>query len=160
MGIRLSEADEGVHAVGEVPNWNESRYLDFWDPAQRLGGWFRIGNRVNEGHAEMSACLNLPDGRTAFFFERPQIAHSGLQAGGQSWEIFEPWRTNRVRYRGPVPLLDDPWTLTEPGTAFRAAPRAPAEVDLICRSTGLGTVMGSDQDHIDRSFLPGQADLH
>ena len=71
MGTKLVDADEGVHEVGTASNWNESRYVDFWDAGQRLGGWFRIGNRVNEGHAEMSACLYLPDGRIAFFFERP-----------------------------------------------------------------------------------------
>jgi hypothetical protein len=108
----------------------------------------------------MSACLNLPDGRTAFFFERPDITANTLQVGGQSWEVLEPWRRNRVRYSGDVLLLDDAWALKDPKTAFRTAPRAQAQVELVCRSTGLATVMGSDQDHIDRIFLPGQADLH
>src|SRR4051812_26273684 len=102
MGTRLTDVDEGVHAVGTAANWNESRYVDFWDSQQRLGGWFRIGNRVNEGHAEMSACLNLPDGRTAFFFKRAKISGNTLQAGGQSWEIVEPWRENRVQYSGEM----------------------------------------------------------
>lgn len=160
MGNRLVDADEGMHEVGTASNWNESRYIDFWDSRQRLGGWFRIGNRVNEGHAEMSASLNLPDGRTAFFFKRAAISANTLQVGGQSWEILEPWRANRVRYSGEVLLLDDAWTMTDPKRAFETAPRALAEVDLVCRSTGLETVMGSDQDHIDRIFLPGQADQH
>lgn len=160
MGTRLIDADEGMHEVGTASNWNESRYVDFWDSRQRIGGWFRIGNRVNEGHAEMSASIDLPDGRAAFFFVRPKITQNTLQVGGQSWEILEPWRENRVRYSGPVLLLDDPWTLTDPKLAFATAPRAHAEVDLVCRSTGLQHVMGSDQDHIDRIFLPGQADLH
>jgi hypothetical protein len=160
MGMLLTDSDEGVHEVGPAANWNESRYVDFWDARQRLGGWFRIGNRVNEGHAEMSACINLPDGRAAFFFERPRIARNGLCAGNQSWEILEPWRANRVRYSGEVLLLDDPWSLGDPKRAFGSAPRTTADVDLVCRSTGLATVMGFDQDHIDRIFLPGQADLH
>jgi hypothetical protein len=160
MGIRLIDADEGMHEVGTASNWNESRYVDFWDRRQRLGGWFRIGNRVNEGHAEMSACLYLPDGRTAFFFQRPRIAANTLSVGGQSWEILAPWRENRVQYSGEVMLLDDAWAMTDPKRAFGTAPRAHAEVDLVCRSTGLATVMGFDQDHIDRIFLPGQADLH
>jgi hypothetical protein len=160
MGTKLLDVDEGMHDVGTASNWNESRYVDFWDSRQRLGGWFRIGNRVNEGHAEMSACLDLPDGRTAFSFERPRITGNTLRVGGQSWDIVEPWRANRVRYSGDLLLLDDAWALTDPKTAFQTAPRAHAEVDLTCRSTGLATVMGSDQDHIDRIFLPGQADLH
>ena len=160
MGTQLIDADEGMHQVGTVSNWNESRYVDFWDSRQRLGGWFRIGNRVNEGHAEMSACVDLPDGRTAFFFQRPKITANTLDVGGQSWEILQPWRCNRVRYSGDVLLLDDAWQLTDPKRAFASAPRAHAEVDLVCRSAGLSTVMGADQDHIDRIFLPGQADLH
>ena len=160
MGIQLVDADEGIHDVGTASNWNESRYVDFWDSGQRLGGWFRIGNRVNEGHAEMSACINLPDGRTAFFFERPKISSNTLRAGNQSWEILEPWRANRVCYSGEVLVLDDAWSLTDPKRAFAEATRANAEVDIVCRSTGLHTVMGFDQDHIDRIFLPGQADLH
>ena len=67
MGTRLIDADEGTHEVGTASNWNESRYVDFWDRRQRLGGWFRIGNRVNEGHAEMSSCLYLPGRRVGFF---------------------------------------------------------------------------------------------
>ena len=108
----------------------------------------------------MSVCLNLPDGRAAFFFERPRISANTLVAGNQSWEIIDPWRTNRVRYSGEVLLLDEPWSLTDPKTAFKTAPRTHAEVDLTCRSAGLQAVMGSDQAHIDRIFLPGQADLH
>ena len=130
MGTRLTDADEGMHEVGTASNWNESRYVDFWDSQQRLGGWFRIGNRVNEGHAEMSACLNLPDGRTAFVFERPRSQSNTLHVGGQTWEILEPWRTNRVRYSGDMLLLDDPWSLTDPKRAFSSAPRAHADVDL------------------------------
>jgi hypothetical protein len=108
----------------------------------------------------MSACLNLPDGRTAFFFERPRISANALGAGNQYWSVLEPWRANRVQYRGDVLLLEDAWALTDPKRVFATAPRTRAEVDLVCRSTGLETVMGSDQDHIDRIFLPGQADLH
>ena len=31
MGVRLSDVDERVHEVGAAANWNESRYVDFWD---------------------------------------------------------------------------------------------------------------------------------
>jgi hypothetical protein len=160
MGYLLTDADEGLHPPGPQTNWNESRYVDFWDPQQRLGGWFRIGNRPNEGRAEMSACINLPDGTTAFMFDRPKITANTLQSGNQDWEIEQPWRSNRVRYRGELLLLTDPWLLTDPKKAYETAPRAAADIDLTCRSRGLATVMGFDQDHIDRIFLPGQADFH
>ena len=42
-------------------------------PGAEVGGWFRCGNRANEGYAEMTVCLYLPDGRVAFMFKRPEI---------------------------------------------------------------------------------------
>ena len=59
MGSLLTDADETVHSIGTQPNWNESRYIDFWDAKQRVGGWFRIGNRPKEGRAEMSAWIKV-----------------------------------------------------------------------------------------------------
>jgi len=160
MGTRLIDADEGVHEVGPASNWNESRYLDFWDPMSQIGGWFRIGNRPNEGHAEMSACVYLPDGSVAFQFGRPSISENGLSVGGQSWEIVTPWRVNRVGYVGPMVLLEDPWALRDPKAALTQNPHVDVEIALTATSTGLKTVMGSDQDHVDLIFLPGQADHH
>jgi hypothetical protein len=160
MGTRLVPADEGLHPVGETGNWNESRYFDFWDPSQRLGGWLRLGIRPNEGHAEMSVCVNLPDGRAAFMFGRPTTRSNALAAGGQSWEVRDPFVESRVSYRGEVMLLPDPWTLVDPKTAFTTAPRVDCDLDLTVRGHGLSSVMGQDQDHIGRIFLPGQADFH
>jgi hypothetical protein len=57
-------------------------------------------------------------------------------------------------------LLADPWVLTEPQRAFATSPRVDAAIDLRVESAGLDAVMGADQDHIDRIFLPGQADWH
>jgi len=50
--------------------------------------------------------------------------------------------------------------LTEPGVAFKTAPRAEAHVDLRVTSFGLGSVMGQDQDQHHLIFLPGQANYH
>lgn len=160
MGTLLTDADEGVHPKGSATNWNESRYIDVWDARQKVGGWFRIGNRPNEGRAEVSACINLPDGATAFWFERAKIADNTLTSGDQQWEIVKPWYENRVRQRGPAMLLADTWLLKDPKAAFTTAPRTTIDVDLRCFSTGLADVMGSDQDHIGKIFLPGQADFH
>lgn len=160
MGLKLNDADEALHEVGPAGNWNESRYVDFWDRDQRIGGWFRIGNRPNEGHGEVSACLYLPDGSVAFWFERAAIRENTLSSGGQTWEIAEPWRMNRVRFSGEMMTLADSWQLKDPKAAFASAPRAAADINLDVRTFGLESVMGSDQDHIDRIFVPGQADCH
>ena len=160
MGALLGDDDEGLHPTGPAGNWNESRYVDFWDAAQRVGGWFRIGNRPNEGHGEVSACVYLPGGRIAFWFERAGIVANTLSSGAQAWQVLDPWRAGHVSHRGPVLLLDDPWLLRDPKLAFETAPRVEAQIDLSIRTAGLQSVMGSDQDHIDRIFLPGQADFH
>jgi hypothetical protein len=160
VGALLGPGDEGAHPVGPAINWNESRYVDFWDSTTRVGGWFRIGNRPNAGWAEMSACVYLPDGTTAFMFDRATITDNSLKAGDQSWEVVDEWTTSRMRYVGPMMILADPWLLTNPKRAFTESPRTAADVDLECRSTGLATVLGSDQDHVDRIFLPGQTDFH
>jgi hypothetical protein len=164
MGIRLTEHDEGVHTPGDQINWNESRYIDLWDPVRRIGGWFRIGARPNASYAEMSACLHLPDGRTAFAFDRAEIDGNGLTAAGrsgsQTWEIVEPWRTSRVSYTGTMSLFDDPWALSNPKQAFSESPKADVSVALTVTTEGLGAAMGQDQDQHHLIFLPGQADFH
>src|SRR5579859_5006927 len=129
MGIALTDADEYVHPVGAASNWNESRYIDFWDRSAGIGGWFRIGNRPNEGRAEMSACINLPDATTAFFFCRAPITSNELVAGGQRWEVVAPWDTTKVVYRGEMLMLDDAWTLADPKTAYTNSPRADAQIE-------------------------------
>ncbi|MFM2073044.1 MAG: hypothetical protein RLZZ623_3308 [Actinomycetota bacterium] len=160
MGIALTVLDEGVHVVGPELNWNESRYIDFWDPVGRIGGWLRIGARPNAGYAEMSACAYLPDGRTAFAFSRAEIDGNGLAAGGQTWEIVEPWTTTRVGFAGTMSLLADAWALTDPKRAFSESPTDEVAIDLTCTTEGLGAVMGQDQDQHHLIFLPGQADFH
>ncbi len=160
MGKRLIDSDEATHPVGAASNWNESRYVDVWDARQRVGAWLRMGMRPNEGRAEMSVCVYLPDGRVAFLFERPGISGNGLAAGGQRWSVERPYRRSAVRYEGELLLMDDPWMLTEPGRAYRESSRVPGSIDLVSTSPGLDTVMGQDQAHIDRIFLPGQADFH
>lgn len=159
-GRRLSNADDYLHPVGPEVTWNESRYIDFHDPQSGVGGWFRIGMRPNERHAEMSACAYLPGGRCGFYYTRAPIDDNHLIAGGQEWAIGDPYRVSMVNYHGPVLLLDDPWVLTDPGQVFRTAPRVQAAIDLRVSTMGLEAVMGADQEHIDKIFLPGQADWH
>src|SRR2546428_53855 len=74
MKLRLEPSDEHMHPLESAKNFNESMYFNFFDPADRVGGWFRLGNRANEGYAEMTTCVYLPDGRVGFMFSRPEIA--------------------------------------------------------------------------------------
>ena len=70
--VRLEPQDEFPHVPDAAANYNESMYFNVFDPTQKVGGWFRIGNRPNEGYAEISVCLYLPDGRVGFMFGAPE----------------------------------------------------------------------------------------
>ena len=70
----LVPEDDYTHELGPEPNFNESMYFNFFDTKEKLGGFVRLGNRANEGQAEMTVCLYLPDGRVLFAFKRPSIA--------------------------------------------------------------------------------------
>ena len=52
----LDPSDDYNHESDDVSSFNESMYFSVFDPSQRMGGWYRLGNRVNEGYAEMSIC--------------------------------------------------------------------------------------------------------
>lgn len=132
----LEPEDEYPHEPDDAVNYNESMYLNAFDPKQELGGWFRIGNRVNEGYAEMTVCLYLRDGRVGFVYARPQIdSNDKMDAGGLSIEVVEPFKHLKVRYSGKVCLLDDPLQMADPRTAFKNNPWVPCEVDLDYRGT-------------------------
>ena len=61
--MRREPQDDYLHEVEAASNFNESRYYNLFDPGAGMGGWVRMGNRPNEGYAEMTVCLYLPDGR-------------------------------------------------------------------------------------------------
>src|SRR3954465_157067 len=118
-GLRLDPADEYPHPPDDVVNFNESVYASGWDASKRMGGWLRLGNRVNEGHAELSVCLYLPDGRVACQFRRPEIAsNEAFAAGGLRHEVSEPFQRLTIAYEGELMLLDDPSALRDPGPLF------------------------------------------
>ena len=81
--MRREPEDDLFHAPDDDQNFNESRYYNWFDAGVGMGGWVRMGNRPNEGYAEMTVCLYLPDGRVGFMFKRPHIdGHDAHDAGG------------------------------------------------------------------------------
>src|SRR3954468_6115545 len=62
--------DDYTHPLGPEPNFNESVYFNFFDRAQQRGGFVRIGNRANEGYAEMTVIVYEPDGSALFNYKR------------------------------------------------------------------------------------------
>ena len=145
MAIRLEPEDEYMHELGPEPNFNESMYFNVYDPSKHVGGFMRIGNRANEGYAEMTVCLYLPDGRVAFMFNRPKISdNSAFDAGGLRFEVVRPFEELHVAYAGSVVLLDDPLQMAEPRTAFKENPSAKAEISLAFG--GLSSMFGGESD--------------
>ncbi len=121
--------DEFPHAPTPESNFNESVYMNAFDHVRRMGGWMRIGNRVNEGYAELSVCLYLPDGRIACQFQRPPIARNdAFDAGGLSVSVLEPLRRVDMRYAGELLVIDDPGLLRHPKRLFAEARRVAASV--------------------------------
>lgn len=160
MGRLLTPQDDFLRTPGPESNWNESRYVDFYDPAARVGGWFRLGNRVNEGHGEMTVCLHLPDGSVGFLFQRVPISGNVDEAGGLRWGVVQPFELGTMSFEGEVALLPDPKALVDPKKALSGARRAECRVELASHGLGLSSVLGFDQDHIAKIFLPGQAHGH
>lgn len=127
----LEPADEFPHEPDEATNYNESMYFNAFDLAQETGGWFRLGNRVNEGYAEMSVCVYLPDGRVGFMFGRPRIeTNTEMNAGGLRFDVVEPFEKLTVSYTGEVCLLDEPRQMADPRTAFRENPNVECNIEL------------------------------
>ena len=131
--IRLGPEDEYMHP-GPEDTFNESMYFNTYDPDRGLGVFVRIGNRPNEGHAEVTTCIYLPDGRVGFMFSRPKISdNEGFDAGGARFEVIEPFEELEVTYEGRVVMLSDPLEMAEPREAFTSNPHDDCTVQLTFR---------------------------
>ena len=85
--------DDYTHPLGPEQNFNESVYFNFFDREQNRGGFLRIGNRANEGYAEMTVIVYNPDGSALFNYKRPAItSNDGWNAGGLEVEVLVPGR--------------------------------------------------------------------
>jgi hypothetical protein len=142
-----------MHELGPEPNFNESMYFNCFDGDAQVGGFFRLGNRANEGTAEMTVCLYLPDRRVAFMFGRPHIADNyAFDAGGMRFEVVEPFTELLVSYRGPVVMLDDPLEMADPRAAFTSNPHSECTVELTYH--GLSAMFGGEPE--ERVERPGE----
>lgn len=149
----LDPRDDHNHAADDVSNYNESMYFSVFDVERRTGGWYRIGNRVNEGYAEMTNCWYLPDGRVAFMASRPKITTNDvMDAGGLRFEILEPFERHRITYEGPICLLENPREMSNPGRAFRENPVVDGRMEI--QHTAATACVGGEVVHEDGTPLP------
>jgi hypothetical protein len=151
----LTPADDLMHPVTEHGSHNESMFFNFFDDRLRLGGFVRIGNRVNERHAEMTFCVFMPDGEVLLQWGRPPIGdNSAFDAAGMRFDVLEPARRLAVSYQGEVVRLADPDAMREPGHAFRNNPRV--HVDLRLEVSANGPMIGDREGRPDSIiFLDG-----
>jgi hypothetical protein len=150
--VRLEPQDEYMHP-GPEPTFNESMYFNTYDPQCDLGLFVRIGNRPNEGHAEVTTCVYLPDGRVAFMFGRPEITgNERFEAGGASFEVVEPFEELRVRWSGRLVMLGRPLEMADPRAAFTENPYERCEFELTFR--GASDPWGGEP--VGRAERPGE----
>lgn len=151
----LRAEDDYMHPVSDDPSFNESMFFNFFDSTRNYGGFVRIGNRVNEGHAEMTFCVFLPSGELLMQWGKPAISgNESLDAAGLSFSVLEPGRRFRVRYSGEAVRIADPYTMRDPGKAMRGNPRCAVQLDLDVTATG--PMIGDSQGHPDSIiFLDG-----
>ncbi|NPU82956.1 MAG: hypothetical protein HPY65_00590 [Syntrophaceae bacterium] len=140
---KLEPSDEYMHPVEEAKNFNESMYFNVFDAEKKVGGFFRIGNRPNEGYAETTICLYLPDGSVAFMFNRPKIVgNEAFDAGGMKFEALEPFKKLSITYDGKVLLLSNPLEMNNPKKAFAENPYLDCSVRL--EYIGLSPMFGGE----------------
>jgi hypothetical protein len=161
----LVPEDDYTHPLGPESNFNESMYFNFFDRERSLGGFVRLGNRANEGHAERTVTLYLPDGRVLFGFARPAITgNEALDAGGLRVEVLEPSQRLRTLYAGELLELRQPRAMADPRRAFAENPTRRVSLDLV--HDAVGAMYGSsgsreeESRSADRQFARAHYEQH
>lgn len=126
--LQPAPEDERAHPPTAEPLWSESWYADFADPAQGLGGWFRLGLVANQRTAWVHALLCGPDLPTVALVdtnvalpEDPWTVRTGAVEIGHC--VVEPLHTYRVEVRGRGQAYTDPSALLrgEAGTPVKVS---------------------------------------
>jgi len=138
----IKPQDDYTHPLGPEPNFNESMYFNFFDRSREIGGFVRMGNRANEGYAEVTTCLFLRGGPVLFMYQRPAISsNERFDGGGMLFEVVEPLVRLRTVYEGPALYLEDPTQMSEPARAFKENPQKQLRLELV--HEGVGPVYGT-----------------
>lgn len=146
----LRPEDDYTHPLGTEENFNESVYFNFFDREHNRGGFIRMGNRANEGYAEMTVIVYNQDGSAFFNYKKPEISHNDAwDAGGARVEVIEPGEKIRTVYEGSALYMADPKVMKDPGTAFKSNPFKKINLDLLHEGVGpmYGHVGDPDDDN-------------
>jgi hypothetical protein len=172
--LRPSDDDELAHAPTDEPLWSESWYADFADPAQGLGGWFRLGLIANQQTALVHALLCGPDLPTVAVDAEIPLPADPWALRGDAFEVRHsasaPLQAYRVDVRAQARAYPDPSALLrgEPGNpvemtmnlvwATDGAPykyRVTTRYEIPCTVSGTVTI-GDTTYRVDS--VPGQRD--
>ena len=160
----IQPKDDYTHPLGTEENFNESMYFNFFDQSRGYGGFLRIGNRANEGYAEVTLCLFLPGSEVLFNYQRPRITgNDAMDAGGMRFEVLEPLAKHRTVYEGGAVFLQEPAQMADPGRAFRENPHKRVSLDLVHEAVGpvYGSAgAGRTVENPDREFARAHYEQH
>lgn len=137
----IKPEDDYTHPLGPESNFNESVYFNFFDRTNNRGGFIRMGNRANEGYAEMTVIIFNSDGTAYFNYKKPDIDNNdGWDAGGAKVEVIVPGEEIRTTYEGSALYMEDPRDMKDPGKAFKSNPFRKIKLDLT--HYGVGPLYG------------------
>jgi hypothetical protein len=140
------ESDEYTHQPSDEVDFNESMYLNYFDENNAIGGFLRVGNRPNEGYAEVTNVTYLPDGSVLFAYQRPATeGNQTLEAAGMSFRVIRPFAELKLSYEGTAFHFQDPKVLKNPKEAFATSPRV--DCKIVLDATGIGQI----RDHLARA---------
>ncbi|MCB1645689.1 MAG: hypothetical protein KDI36_09560 [Pseudomonadales bacterium] len=137
----IQPEDDYTHLLGPEENFNESVYFNFFDKHSNRGGFIRIGNRANEGYAEMTVIVYNDDGSALFNYKKPEISsNDGWNAGGAAVEVVVPGQHIITTYEGSALYMADPRDMKDPGKAFKGNPFK--AIRLVLNHYGVGPMYG------------------
>ncbi|MFT4081137.1 MAG: hypothetical protein QM638_00990 [Nocardioides sp.] len=162
--FNVTEADEALHEPGPEPDWNESAFFHLVETDGRSGSLFRIGRRVNEQRAEVTALRLMDDGSALVGFDRPAISGNDAWRAGALDFVREAgeWR---VTFDGTLSHLAKGEAFADPGAALRSSPRVDTRFELAAtdvapayRTSADGTYHGGEA--IAKDHYAGVARVH
>ena len=111
--MRLNDSDDSPHRPSDNPDWRESYYFNFVDPAKGISGFTTIGVLPKVNMREFVFVLFHGDKREVYYVEsrkkfRPNSLKS-LSDGHLSYELVEPLMEWRIRFASDKMGADINW---------------------------------------------------